>query len=427
MKITLRRAIRVLLACLCTIGIAGAGAGCGSTGASGSNVVTLSFFQTKPEANEDYDKIIADFEKTHPNIKVVQNEAADAATALRALLVKDRTPDVISINPNGEMGKMAKAGVFYDFSNSPIVPRLKPAQQRILADLGHNGDEVNMLMYAGNVCGLMYNVDLFKKYNVPIPRTWKQLESAAATFESNGIAPFIGTLGDPNRVSTPFDGLAPYYEKDGFWDKMHQEGRHLTPDSPVSFSRNFKPLLQRLYWMYQHTTKDVRTMNYEDGNAAFAEGKGAMILTGNWALAPMLQTNPNLHAKFFPYPADNAKDDILVSGGDVAITMGAHPKHEKESMEFINYLFQKKIQKKFVDDQQLIPSLKDLKANANPALASAEPWIDSGKIIGYADHHIPASISYNPILNKAMLDGNLDSALNTLDNEWRKVEARTIE
>lgn len=109
MKMTKNKFVHVLAAVLTVLALAPLSA-CGGFG--GANVTTLSFFQTKPEAVEDYSRIIADFERLHPNIKVVQNQVSSADTALRALLVKDRTPDVIALNPNGSMGKMAKAGYF---------------------------------------------------------------------------------------------------------------------------------------------------------------------------------------------------------------------------------------------------------------------------------------------------------------------------
>lgn len=415
--------LKPLAMCLSFLFILAMGACSGKTT---NSVVTLSLFQTKTEALDDYNDIIADFEKDHPGIRVVQNQVASADTALRALLIKDRTPDVISLNPNGSMGKIAQAGVFYDFSNSPIRRRIRPAMQAVANGLGRNGNEINILSFMGNVCGITYNKDLFKKYGVEIPKTWKDLEKVVNIFESNGVTPFIGTLGDPYRIATPFDGLAPYYDKDGFWDKMRAEGTKVGTNSSVSFEKTFKPLMERLLWMFHHATKDVRTMTYEDGNAAFARGDAAMLLAGNWCMNPIRKINPNIHMGFFPYPPDKAEDSILVSGNDLGITMPVKPKHEKESLEFINYLFTDKVQAKFAKSEELIPSLKSLKVDENKTLSPSRYWIESGRIKGYSDHQIPSSISYNPILNKAMLDGDIDGALATLDNEWRKVSARTL-
>ena len=68
MKMTKNTLVRVLAAALTAVALAPLSA-CGGSG--GANVTTLSFFQTKPEAVEDYTRIIADFERLHPNIKVV--------------------------------------------------------------------------------------------------------------------------------------------------------------------------------------------------------------------------------------------------------------------------------------------------------------------------------------------------------------------
>ena len=84
-------------------------------------MTTLNFFQFKGEALEDFNKIIADFEAENPDIQVVQNQVADADTIIRTLLVKDKAPDVITLNANGGFGRLAQAGVFYDFSDEPVL------------------------------------------------------------------------------------------------------------------------------------------------------------------------------------------------------------------------------------------------------------------------------------------------------------------
>src|SRR5688572_11108258 len=87
------------LAALAATSMIVASAGCASGAESG--VTTLNFFQFKGEAIEDFDQIIADFEAENPDIKVVQNQAgADPDTVIRTLLVKDKAPDVITLNAN---------------------------------------------------------------------------------------------------------------------------------------------------------------------------------------------------------------------------------------------------------------------------------------------------------------------------------------
>ena len=94
-------------AALCALGLIAAVGGC--TRANDSSVTTLNFFQFKGEALNDFNEIIAEFEAKNPDIKVVQNQVADADTTIRTLLVKDRTPDEITLNAGANYCGLAKA------------------------------------------------------------------------------------------------------------------------------------------------------------------------------------------------------------------------------------------------------------------------------------------------------------------------------
>lgn len=146
--------------------------GCVATPDDG--VTTLSFFQFKGEALEDFNRIIADFEAENPDIRVVQNQVADSETLIRTLLVKDKAPDVITLNANGGFGDLAEAGVFYDFSNEPVLRTINPAVQEILAELGNKEGEVNSLGYVNNANGVLYNQDIFAEQGLEIPETWDE-------------------------------------------------------------------------------------------------------------------------------------------------------------------------------------------------------------------------------------------------------------
>ena len=62
----------------------------------------------------------------------------------------------------------------------------------------------------------------------------------------------------------------------------------------------------------------------------------------------------------------------------------------------------------------------------DPTLQSVKPYFDDEKITGFIDHQIPPSIPLAAIIQQFLFDGDADAALQTLDNEWAKVAARTI-
>lgn len=399
--------------------------GCANEPSDG--VTTLSFFQFKGEALEDFDQIIADFEAENPDIRVVQNQVADADTAIRTLLVKDKAPDVITLNASGNFGRLAEAGVFYDFSDEPVLTTINPAVQKIMADLGTYGDEVNGLGYVSNADGIIYNQEIFEQQGLQVPETWDELIAVCDALEAAGITPFYGTLADAWTTLASFNGLGAYAAGDDFFERMREQGADTGPDSPVSFEKNFAGALDQQAQLFDYMQPGYRGATYDDGNAAFANGEVAMLLQGIWALSPIQGVNPDLRAGIFPYPAaEDPAGRVLVSGVDVAVTMPKESPRQAEALRFIDYLFQKDVVEQFAASQNMFPAVEGAEPSDNPAIQSVAPYFDEGRIAGFIDHQIPASIPLAAIDQQFLFTGDAEAALATLDSEWSKVAARTI-
>ena len=399
-------------------------AGCSAGG--DSDVTTLNFFQFKGEAREDFDAIIAQFEAENHDIKVVQNQVADADTIIRTLLVKDKAPDVITLNGNGNFGRLAEAGVFYDFSDEPVLQTINPAVQDILDDLGNKSGEVNSLGYVNNANGIIYNVDIFEEQGIAVPETWDELIAACEQLQAAGVQPIYATLADSWTSVPSFNGLGAYAVQDGFFDDMRAEGENVSTDSPASFSQDFQEPLSRELELYGYAQDGYRGATYDDGNAAFARGEAAMLLQGIWAVNGIKQVNPDINAAIFPYPTDAAADRLIVSGVDVTVTMGRDTPHHEEALRFIDYLFRPDVQEQFAASQNMIPSVQDAELSDDLALQSVKPYFDAGQITGFLDHQIPPGIPLAEFVQEAVFTGDADATLATLDNEWRKIAARTI-
>lgn len=399
----------------------------GCAASPGDGITTLSFFQFKGEALSDFADIIADFEAENPDIKVVQNQVADSETAIRTLLVKDKAPDVITLNANGNFGKLAQAGVFYDFTDEPVLQTINPAVQEILAQLGNKDGEVNSLGYVNNANGVIYNQAIFAEQGLEVPETWDEFLAVIDSLEAAGIAPFYGTLADAWTGMPSWNGLGAYPTQGGFFDDMRAEGDDVGPDSTVSFEKDFADAMAQQGELFSHMQDGYRGRTYDDGNAAFANGEAAMLLQGIWALSPIKAINPDIDAAIFPYPNGDSPDARqLVSGVDVTVTMARDTPHREEALRFIDYLFDKDVIEKFAASQNMVPSVKGAQLSDDPALQSVKPFFDDGKITGFIDHQVPAAIPLTAIVQQFLFDGDADAALATLDSEWRKVAARTI-
>lgn len=395
---------------------------------NGDDVVTLSFLQFKGEALQQFQTIIDEFEAANPDIRVIQNQVADADTTIRTLLVKDRAPDVMTLNANGGFGKLAMAGVFHDFTGDPVLETINPAVQKILADLGNKEGEVNSLGYVNNANGIIYNTKIFEEQGLEVPTTWEELFAACDQLKAAGITPFYGTLADAWTVLPSFNAIGAYVAQDGFFDKLRAEGSDVGPDSAVSFEKDFPEVLQRQSELFAYAQEGYRGQSYDDGNAAFARGEVAMYMQGIWALAPIQAINPDIEAAIFPYPAlsDVPEDRLLVTGVDVTVTIAKDTPHLEEALRFVHFMFDKDVIAELAASQNMVPSVIGAELSDNPALQSVKPYFDDGRIAGFIDHQVPSSIPLDATVQQALFSGNIPPALATLDNEWRKVAARTV-
>lgn len=152
------------------------GASLAGCGAADAGTVTIDFFQYKTEASDWFTQKAREFEETHPNIKITVNNSPNAVTDLRTRLVKDREPDVITINGDINYGLLAEAGVFHDFTDDPIVDELNEGMVEIAKNLVQtddpDGKRLYAIPYAGNASGYIINVELWESvgldpYNPP--------------------------------------------------------------------------------------------------------------------------------------------------------------------------------------------------------------------------------------------------------------------
>ncbi|MGW0185997.1 ABC transporter substrate-binding protein [Streptomyces sp. NPDC003362] len=391
---------------------------CGSPSQGRDEPVTLDFFQFKPEAVETFDKLIAGFEEEHPDIRVRQHHVPDPDTAIRARLVKDDVPDVITLNGASTFGELASAGVFHDFSREEVADEVIPGVERVLSDLGTAGEgELNGLPFASNASGVLYNKDLFAEHGVEVPGTWDEFIDAAKTFEKAGVTPFYGALKDAWTSLPPFNQLAAGADpSDDFWDARVQ-GR-------TSFGEAYPEVARKLTEIYRHTQKDTFSRDYNAANQAFARGEAAMYIQGSYALPPVKSFKPAFDIGLFPLPAgDDPAATRLVSGVDVALTMGRDPRHREESLAFIDYLMRPEVVSAYAEEQSAIPPLKGT-APSDPALGPLRPYLADGRITGFADHRIPRAVNLEAIVQQFLIDGRQDAFLRTLDNEYTKVIER---
>ena len=397
-------------------------AGCGN---STAGTVTLDFFQYKAEAADWFTAKAKEFEKTHPNIKVNVNNSSDATTDLRTRLVKNREPDVITINGDINFGMLAEAGVFHDFTDDDIVDELNPGMVSIAKSLVQTNDESKKrlygLPYAGNASGYIINADVWEQAGEDPdnpPQTWSEFIDLLQRFKSKGIVPIEASTADPWTLQAPLASLN---------STLVPESEYLSlKDGSKKFSDLWGTVSDQLVEIYQNYTQKNPAVTYQQATQDLAAGKAAILPLGTYAIPQIRLINSDANLRFAQMPAtDNAEEQQLTAGDDVILTMGAHTKHEKEAREFIDFLMNDENIKDYSKQQSAFTPYKDTYVG-DEALNGVLDFYQAGKLADFCDQYVPASINLAGFLQTLIQSGNTEKFLNSMQSEYDKIEARNF-
>lgn len=385
----------------------------------------MDFFQFKAEAADWFTAKAKEFEKTHPNIKVNVNNSSDATTDLRTRLVKNREPDVITINGDINFGMLAEAGVFHDFTNDDIVDELNPGMVNIAKSLVQTNDESKKrlygLPYAGNASGYIINADVWEQAGEDPdnpPQTWSEFIDLLQRFKSKGIVPIEASTADPWTLQAPLASLN---------STLVPESEYLSlKDGSKKFSDLWGTVSDQLVEIYQNYTQKNPAVTYQQATQDLAAGKAAILPLGTYAIPQIRLINSDANLRFAQMPAtDDAKEQQLTAGDDVILTMGAHTKHEKEAREFIDFLMNDENIKDYSKQQSAFTPYKDTYVG-DEALNGVLDFYQAGKLADFCDHYVPASINLAGFLQTLVQSGNTEKFLNSVQSEYDKIEARNF-
>ena len=416
-----RLAVRTA-AVMCAIAVGFGLAGCGS---STAGTVTLDFFQFKSEAADQFKSMVADFEKQNPTIKVNINNSANAQTDLRTRFVKNRVPDVITFNGDISFGNFAASGVFYDFTDEPIVDTLNPGMVQIAKNLVQTTDSSKKrlygLPYAGNASGYIINADVWEQAGEDPdnpPQTWSEFIDLLQRFKSKGIVPIEASTADPWTLQAPLASLN---------STLVPESEYLSlKDGSKKFSDLWGTVSDQLVEIYQNYTQKNPAVTYQQATQDLAAGKAAILPLGTYAIPQIRLINSDANLRFAQMPAtDNAEEQQLTAGDDVILTMGAHTKHEKEAREFIDFLMNDENIKDYSKQQSAFTPYKDTYVG-DEALNGVLDFYQAGKLADFCDHYVPASINLAGFLQTLIQSGNTEKFLNSMQSEYDKIEARNF-
>jgi raffinose/stachyose/melibiose transport system substrate-binding protein len=223
---------------------------------------------------------------------------------------------------------------FEDMSRESWVADLK---QSIVPRLTYNGKIYGLPLWESSISGMLYNKDIFKKYDIDIPTNQQQFFDACESLKKVGIIPVY-------LASKDIWPLFPQYGIDNLVDKVPDLVERLNSnDIQLANIPEFRQILE---WYQRMNNKgyfgdNVFYNNWDSQAAALVNGKYAMVMAWDVYLYTDLEKKyPGSADKFGIMPNFiGSPDAIQFEGPNAAILMvNKNGQHLEEAKAFIDFV-----------------------------------------------------------------------------------------
>lgn len=382
-------------------------AGCsqkeGKTESGGST--TISVFNIKTETAEQMDKLVKDFEKANPKIKVNMTTVGGGTDATAALQAKFSSGDEPSLFTIGGLSDVKTwKHTLVDLKDTKLAGlAIEKTLEGATADGKVYGVPMNIEGY-----GWLVNKEIFKKAGVPIDtiKSYDDFKKAVETLDAKksdlGLKSVFAYSGGETWVSGQFSSnfIAPEF------NNSLQE----TYDAKTLALTYGDKMKNYLDLAIKYNASPLQSMDYSTSvEELFASEKVAVIHQGNW-IVPTLNSLDKNFAKdklgIIPMFVADETDGKIVAGP--AWYWAVNSKKSKAevaaSEKFIEYMYtDKNAMKQIVDDFQFIPAYTNFSSDDIKDPLSKEiytylsdkktvPWVHNAYPDGFAENVVGVQV-----------------------------------
>ncbi|WP_419886040.1 ABC transporter substrate-binding protein [Paenibacillus sp. B-A-8] len=342
-----------------------------SEGDKSGGQVKLSFLQGNPEMVEWFNTVIDEFNKQNPGITVVQENSKEPENLLKVKFASGDVPDITNRQPQEFIDK----GLFLDLSDhEQWWSRLSPEAKEASSDL-KTGKQFKVVTNFING-GIFYNKSMFNKFNLQEALTWddfmKNLRSIKE--QDSKVVPMYMSGKDAWTIAHLGNLMAEGVQKQKVGNLEFKKASLDNNVDILKFDEAGGPLeilASHLLELKKEEliNKNILSDTYDQQIDAFANGKAAMISQGMWALADILNKNPEIvnDLGFSPYPSIvNGTKPTVLNADDQAYSIPAGSKHIEEAKKFLDFLFEAENQKSFSETRKAPSAFTDVEADWAP-------------------------------------------------------------
>lgn len=329
--------------------------------------ITINSDHSDPVPKKAMEELIADFQKANPDVTVKWNnfDHEGYKSAIRNFLTAD-APDVVAWYAGNRMEPFVKARLFEDVTDvwqaNGLDEQLKSAVPSMTIDGKKWG-----VPYTYYQWGIYYRKDIFQSQGITPPKTWAELLAASKKLKEAGITPFtIGT-----KAQWPAGGWFDYLDLRVNGYDFHMQltsGKVPYTDPRVkAVFEKWAELVKPGYFIENHAAID-----WQDAVPQLVQGKAAMYLMGNFAVATF--KNGGLKEEqigFLQFPEITTGLPSAEEAPTDTFHIPAGAKNKDDAKKFLAYVASPQAQSK------MNATLGQLPVN-NKADKPADPFLEAG-------------------------------------------------
>jgi multiple sugar transport system substrate-binding protein len=332
--------------------------------------VTITFSSWVASQGSPILKWAEQFHKIHPNITIqFQTTTSDNSSQKLTTEIAGGNPPDSAFMDSSAVGDFGPRGALVNLdgyiAGSKVVQGddYVPGFKSAASYKGH----MFALPFEGETTSLFYRTDLFQKAGISRPpTTWDELKADAAK------------LTDPAQKTYGWFATAPeaaYYWYPFLWQaggqQLTPDGQKVALDSPQGqAAANFYVSLTK------YAPPDYLPDSSWDGRVAFAAGKVAMYMAGQWFGGDMKSEFPQINGKWAvaPLPEGPQGCATSIAGDDLGIF--AQSKNQDAAWMWIEYLSSKEHLAKWTFGSKTSTELPTRESLLHsPSLGKYNPWL----------------------------------------------------
>ncbi len=384
--------------------------------ASGSNELIINSYMSDQAPKEVFQKLVDDFQKKNPDIKVTVNTTAHEQfkTLLPSWLTSKQAPDVVTWFAGYRMQAFAEKGLLEPindvFPGGSFEAEFPPAFKTASS---YNGN-IYFMPQSWYWWAVYYNKDVFAKLNLSIPKTADEFMAVCDKLKAAGIAPIAIGAKDTWTAGGWFDYMDSAVNGGEFHVKLTKGEVPYTDPAVKKTFGYIAEMAKRGYFM-----PNAASYSWQEAANVLFRGEAGMYLMGQF-IKDVAPADVKDKIDFFRFPYFEGRTDYAVDTPTDGFMIPKNAKNKEAAKKFMAYLATAEAQEMFCKPLGRLAANKKVPVPNADAKRGLDMVLGAKTAMQFYDRDAPeemAAKGMNAIVDIIANPAQLDSILTALDKE----------